>query len=34
MTMIEEMAKEAVDKLEKSVDMCDSNVATYAGVVI
>lgn len=30
--MIEEMAKEAVNKLEKSVDTCDSNVATYAAL--
>ncbi len=30
--MIEEMAKEAIGNLEKSVSMCDSNVATYAAL--
>jgi hypothetical protein len=31
-TMIEEMAKEAIGNLEKSVGTCDSNVATYAAL--
>ncbi len=32
MDMIKKMAKDEIEKLEKSVDMCDSKAAVYASL--